>query len=243
MTPEPTPRCAECSAKRKYCWAPDAVAPSICPTVSHETARAAAAEEYAREDVGEFARLASIQEAECYANRTEEPYYRQPVKPRVLEVIEFAKRLGAPRVGVAFCSGLQSEARVLDAILRAHGLEVVSVACKVGQVPKEQIGVRSEEKVHIGQFESMCNPIAQAKILNHEQTGLNITLGLCVGHDSLFFKYSDAPVTVLVAKDRVLGHNPIAALYTAGSYSERLLHPTEMERSEDPGCEQATDQG
>jgi uncharacterized metal-binding protein len=61
--------------------------------------------------------------------------------------------------------------------------------------------------------------------LNEEKTELNILLGLCVGHDSLFFKYAEAYTTVLVAKDRVLGHNPIAALYTAGSYYSRLMEP------------------
>lgn len=46
------------------------------------------------------------------------------------------------------------------------------------------------------------------------KTDLNIAIGLCVGHDALFSKYSDAPVTTLIAKDRVLGHNPVAALYS-----------------------------
>ena len=69
----------------------------------------------------------------------------------------------------------------------------------------------------------MCNPIHQAKRLNAEGTELNIIMGLCVGHDCLFTKYSEAPVTTLVAKDRVLGHNPVAALYTADSYYKRLL--------------------
>ena len=69
----------------------------------------------------------------------------------------------------------------------------------------------------------MCNPIHQAKRLNAEHTDLNIVMGLCVGHDSLFYKYSDALVTTLVTKDRVLGHNPVAALYTANSYYKRLL--------------------
>ena len=62
--------------------------------------------------------------------------------------------------------------------------------------------------------ETMCNPILQARVLNREKTDLNIAIGLCVGHDALFSKYSDAPVTTLIAKDRVLGHNPVAALYS-----------------------------
>jgi uncharacterized metal-binding protein len=48
-------------------------------------------------------------------------------------------------------------------------------------------------------------------------------MGLCVGHDSLFTKHSEAPVTTLVVKDRVLGHNPVSALYTVASYSAHLL--------------------
>ena len=49
---------------------------------------------------------------------------------------------------------------------------------------------------------------------------LNIAIGLCVGHDALFSRYSEAPVTTLVVKDRVLGHNPAAALYS--NYYRRL---------------------
>ena len=68
----------------------------------------------------------------------------------------------------------------------------------------------------------MCNPILQAKILNEEKTELNLVVGLCVGHDSLFYKYSEALVTTVVTKDRVTGHNPAAVLYNAESYYKRL---------------------
>ena len=68
----------------------------------------------------------------------------------------------------------------------------------------------------------MCNPVMQAKILNKEKTDMNIVMGLCVGHDSLFYKYSEALVTTLVAKDRVMGHNPAAALYTSESSYGKL---------------------
>ena len=69
---------------------------------------------------------------------------------------------------------------------------------------------------------AMCNPIAQAELMNEANTELNVVLGLCVGHDSLFYKHSNAPVTTLVAKDRVLAHNPCAALYQADAYYKRL---------------------
>ena len=59
----------------------------------------------------------------------------------------------------------------------------------------------------------MCNPIGQAEMLNEAGTELNIICGLCVGHDAIFTMHCKAPVTTLIAKDRVLGHNPAAALY------------------------------
>ena len=63
----------------------------------------------------------------------------------------------------------------------------------------------------------MCNPIAQAEIINEEKPDWVILLGLCVGHDTLFLKYCKQPVTVLAVKDRVLAHNPLAAIYLSSS--------------------------
>ena len=50
--------------------------------------------------------------------------------------------------------------------------------------------------------------------MNSIDTDLNIALGLCVGHDSLFYRYSKAPVVTFIAKDRVTGHNPAAVIYS-----------------------------
>ena len=44
-----------------------------------------------------------------------------------------------------------------------------------------------------------------------------------MGHDSLFYRYSQAPVTTLVAKDRATGNNPVAAIYCADSYFKTRL--------------------
>ena len=138
--------------------------------------------------------------------------------PRLREVAEFAKRMGYTRLGIGFCGDLHREAAIVDRILRDQGFEVVSVVCKTGSIPKEKAGIPDDLHVHLGQFEPMCNPIAQAQLLNRANTQFNICLGLCVGHDSLFYKYCDAPVTTLVAKDRVTGNNPAAAIYCAHSY-------------------------
>jgi len=84
------------------------------------------------------------------------------------------------------------------------------------------VGVQDEDKIFQGTDEAMCNPVFQAKLLNHEKSEFNILLGLCVGHDSLFFQYSQAPVTVLAVKDRVTGHNPLSVIYLADSFYRKI---------------------
>jgi uncharacterized metal-binding protein len=136
--------------------------------------------------------------------------------------MEFAKASGFTKLGLAFCVGLRKEAMEINRIFESSGFEVSSVACKTGARPKEELGIKDAEKVHPGQFEAMCNPAAQAMLLNKAKTELNVLLGLCVGHDTLFIKYSEAPITVLAVKDRVTGHNPLAAIYAAHYFESKL---------------------
>ena len=225
MSEQNSPRCGLCSLKDRICMTEDGEGPAFCPTKNYQDLIEQTKDEYHRPEIKKFARMASTQEASGYGGREVRPYVLQPNKTRVQEVWEFAQRMGYTKLGLAFCIGLHKEAQILTRILEAKGFEVVSVACKVGGVPKEHLGLGEEEKISIGQFESMCNPITQAEILNREETDFNILVGLCVGHDSLFFKYARAYTTVLVAKDRALGHNPVAALYTTHSYFQRLLKP------------------
>lgn len=142
-------------------------------------------------------------------------------KTRVEETIEFIKRIGAKKVGIATCVGLIPETRLFTKLLDKEGIVYYTVGCKVGAVDKTRIGIPEEKKLNRGcGHESMCNPILQAKILNEQKTDFNIMIGLCVGHDSLFLKHVEAPTTVLIVKDRVLCHNPVAALYSStGMYS------------------------
>ena len=137
---------------------------------------------------------------------------------RVQEIMEFAKKIGARKIGIANCIGLINEARIFARILRANGFEPYAVICKVEGRAKTSMGIPAKCE-EIGP--AMCNPILQARLLNQAGTDLNVVIGLCVGHDSLFYRYSDAYVTTLVTKDRVTGNNPAAALYTAGSYYKK----------------------
>ena len=203
--------------------------PENCPTKTRAGVIERAVAEYDQPEVYEFARQASIQEFECYMNLPEGLTTRYP---RVEEVVQFAKKMGYKKLGVAFCAGLRGEAETFVKILENRGFDVVSVCCKTGGTPKERIGIKDEQKIvnlfeGSSNWESMCSPISQAEILNEEAVDFNVLLGLCVGHDSLFFKYAQAPVTVLVAKDRVFGHNPVAGLYLAPSVYYRKLRRKE----------------
>lgn len=141
---------------------------------------------------------------------------------RIEEIMTFARKINAKKIGIANCIGLINEARLCAKILRANDFEVYSVICKVEGRAKSSMGIPAEcEKIGA----AMCNPIMQARLLNKAQTDLNVVIGLCVGHDSLFYKYADAYTTTLVTKDRVTGHNPAAALYTSGSYYRKKLFP------------------
>ena len=218
------PTCARCTFKipERACRKEEGKAPPFCPTRNKTDVLQRAQELLLKPENYEFAKQASIQEGEGYGDKVLGYALVKPVKPRIMEIVEFAGKMKYKRLGFAFCSGLAREAEVVGRLLASKGFEVVSSICKVGCRPKEALGVRDEQKIQKGSFEPMCNPIAQALILNEAQTEFNVVLGLCVGHDSLFMRYSDAFCTVLVAKDRVTGHNPLAAIQLYKSYYKKL---------------------
>ncbi|MCX7771620.1 MAG: DUF1847 domain-containing protein [Clostridia bacterium] len=204
--------CSDCGVLN--CYRRDKSFPEFCLTTNTSEKEIDKINELYRKDE-------LVSKLSCAAAYIEGTYYGKLT--RVEEIIAFAKKIGAKRIGIATCIGLMNEAKIFAKILKAKGLEGYSVICKVGSIDKTEVGVEDELKIQKGCHESLCNPILQAKLLNKEKTDLNVIVGLCVGHDSLFIKYSKAPVTTLITKDRVLGHNPAAALYTSGFYYKRLL--------------------
>ena len=199
-------------------------APAFCPMKLMPEFIEKVSSEYDKPEVKEFARQASLQEFECYERV---PGGMRTKNPRILELIEFANKCGYKKLGLAFCGGLRSESRMLAEILENKGFEVVSITCKVGATPKESIGIKPEEKIAgPDNWESMCNPIVQAEVLNTQNVDLAVMLGLCIGHDTLFIRYCRVPMTVIAVKDRVTGHNPLAALYLSSSYYGRLMTKT-----------------
>ena len=215
------PNCAQCSYKagERLCRTEGGKFPESCPTRNMPDLVEKSLQEYRTTQwVCEFARQAAIQEAEGYINRELGYEHVRAAKTRIEEIVGFAGRMQYKRLGLAFCLGLRSEAKVVEKIFTANGFETVSAICKVGRIAKDQIGVCADQQVAPNTVETMCNPVLQAMVLNGEETDFNVLLGLCVGHDSLFLKYAEAPCTVLAVKDRVLGHNPLAAIYNYESY-------------------------
>lgn len=195
-------------------------APSYCPMIRMSDVIEKAVKEYEKSDIREFARLASVQEFEGCDYLAEG---QRPKNPRILELIQFARKCNYKKLGIAFCDGLSIEARKLTEVLEKQNFQVVSVRCKVGATPKEFIGIKPNEKNRgHDKYESMCNPIAQAEVLNAEKVDLAVMLGLCIGHDTLLLKYLHVPVTVLAVKDRVTGHNPLIPLYLLDTYYKWL---------------------
>ncbi|MEM2104814.1 MAG: DUF1847 domain-containing protein [Candidatus Bathyarchaeia archaeon] len=186
--------------------------PNFCPMKTHGEIIKSVIEKYADDNIKKIYVPATVTEKEAYelVRGT-----LMAVRPRIKELIEFCKLINAEKLGVAFCGGMQDEAARLTAILEESGFTVASVRCKCGAIDKTKLGVAEEYKIGgPSKFEAACNPVIQAELLNNAETKINILVGLCVGHDMLFTMKSKAPVTTLIVKDRLLGHNPVIALYS-----------------------------
>jgi len=228
MDEQSLPQCALCPYdwSERFCRTGKGKAPKNCPSLRLKPLIGEARETTLSAANREFARQASLQEATCYGGREEGYGAVKPLKPRIVEIVEFARRLGYRRLGLVFCVGLRKEAAVVSEILATNGFTVASICCKVGGEPKSTLGIAPAEQVDPdAAHETMCNPVLQAFVANEAGTEFNILLGLCVGHDSLFFKHAKAIGTVLAAKDRLLGHNPLAAIYQYDSYYRYLKKP------------------
>ncbi len=208
MSGEVKRSCVDCGIYN--CQTRDKTYPDFCLTAALSEEEAAEVHRLYEEPENQKVSVVSAQiESDFYLRYT-----------RVQEIVAFSKRMGYHRIGIATCVGLIEESRIFARILRKNGFEVVGAVCKVGSFDKTDVGVPEEDTHVTGTV--MCNPILQAKIMNREKTDFNVIVGLCVGHDSLFYKYADALCTTLVTKDRVLGHNPVAALYQSKAYYKRL---------------------
>ena len=163
-------------------------------------------QEYAKDENNKILSVSSQVESDNYMKGT-----------RLEELIDFALKMNFKTIGIAHCVGLMNETKQLKTFLDKHFV-VHTVCCKFSGINKRDFNI---PQIKNDRYEAICNPVGQAMILNDLKTDMNIIVGLCVGHDMLFNKYSDAPVTTFIVKDRVTGHNPAATVYS--DYYKRKL--------------------
>jgi len=125
---------------------------------------------------------------------------------RLQEIIEFSKAKGYKHLGLAYCYGIEEDARTVTDLLRKNGLRVSAVSCTTGALAQKEVNQNSELPG------VSCNPLGQAAQLQAEQPDLILLMGLCLGHDILFQQQLKIPITTLVVKDRTNGHNPLQAI-------------------------------
>ena len=75
---------------------------------------------------------------------------------RIEETAEFAKKMGYTKLGMAFCIGLNAEARYLAKFFRQKGFEFYSVCCKTCSVAKKELGLKQiflQTEAHVPAYE------------------------------------------------------------------------------------------
>jgi len=134
----------------------------------------------------------------------------EPQLCRISELVYFCLDMNYSKLGVAFCHDLMDATQTLVSVLKRF-FSVLPVCCKIVSNPERKYSSLPEENKKAGQ---LCNPRAQADVLNRWGSDLNVMVGLCVGADCIFNQASKAPVTTLFVKDKSLANNPIGALYS-----------------------------
>jgi len=114
------PKCAVCGIHilEKACFFDSGKGPDTCPTLGFEDLIEEARKEYEKPQIKEFARLASLQEAECYLDRDRQPFVLHCSKTRIQEICEFAQKIGAGHRSLYPATTTQGELQ----FLYAHGV-------------------------------------------------------------------------------------------------------------------------
>ncbi|MBR0403677.1 MAG: DUF1847 domain-containing protein [Eggerthellaceae bacterium] len=202
-------KCLNCG--KIACEFPERGKPDFCAQDTYdEAASAEVRAEYASSEVFDIMNAAAL-----VSDNTR-------FSTRVEDTLKFAKLIGARKIGIATCTAMLNESRILGGLLERAGFEVEGIGCKVDSNTRSDLGLDDPN----GNDKVLCNPLMQARLLNRAKTDLNVVMGLCVGHDALFSKYSDAPVTTLVTKDFITGNNPCVALYASKGLFKRRLDET-----------------
>ena len=132
---------------------------------------------------------------------------------RLSELIYFFLEMRYRCIGLAYCEELQEAAATLARVLRRF-FQVYPVCCKIGGAAVSDPFAGPFKRGTAAAEEVACNPRGQAEVLNRLRTDANVLVGLCMGSDCIFSRFSDAPATTLFVKDKALANNPIGAVYS-----------------------------
>lgn len=194
------PTCYKCDCRRNCSEGRPSKELENCPIKKSPDIQKEAISLYEEDD---FQRKSNI--AATIANR-------QGIRPRLRDIIEYAKIMGFKKLGIASCGAYQTETSKTAEILNRFDFEVSSVCCATGvdkaidiELPK---GLEIYPKMGYNFEYISCNPVAQALLLNKAKTDMNLIIGLCVGHDISFTQLSEAPVVTLFVKDRLARFDP-----------------------------------
>lgn len=123
---------------------------------------------------------------------------------RIELIKDLAVGMNYKTIGLANCVMFTRETKVIKTYLEKE-FNVYSVNCKHGRLKRAELLANGDASI-------ICNPAGQAEFLTSKKCDLNISIGLCVGHDMIFNDQSKAPVTTLFTKDFTNNNNPAKAV-------------------------------
>lgn len=71
---------------------------------------------------------------------------------RMEEIIQFAKRMNYQKLGIAYCYGMEKQAKEIESVLIDEWFDVTAVSCSVGGLKQSE--VNSDSCIH----KVSCNP-------------------------------------------------------------------------------------
>ncbi len=125
---------------------------------------------------------------------------------RIEEIVEFAKLMNYQKLGIAYCYGMEQEAKVIEKLMADEWFDVAAISCSVGGLKQSE--VNSASCIH----KVSCNPLGQAQQLNAEEVDLTLVVGICMGHDIILNRNLKMDFTTLVVKDRKHNHAPLLGM-------------------------------
>ncbi len=125
---------------------------------------------------------------------------------RIQEIIEFSKLMNYQKIGIAYCYGMEQQAKAIETLLTDEWFDVSAVSCSIGGLQQSEVNAAS--CIH----KVSCNPLGQAEQLNAENVDLTVIVGICMGHDIILNRTLNMDFTTLAVKDRTNNHAPLLGI-------------------------------